>query len=152
MNKKNNRKGFTTVELVIVIAVIAILATVLIPTFSGLIGQANASAALQVASNARTAIMNQDLMPNDEFTLEKDDVVYISYTKGNDVYWFTLTNGELEAVELEDDEEVVFTAANGNTLATIKVADDDAVSVETIDTDDITDLPDNIAVYVDRAQ
>ena len=51
MNKKNNIKGFTTVELVIVIAVIAILATVLIPTFSNLIGKANESAALQEASN-----------------------------------------------------------------------------------------------------
>ena len=51
MNKKNNRKGFTTVELVIVIAVIAILATVLIPTFSNLVNNANDSAALQ---NAKT--------------------------------------------------------------------------------------------------
>lgn len=49
-----NRKGFTTVELVIVIAVIAILATVLIPTFSNLIGQANDSKALQEAKNAHT--------------------------------------------------------------------------------------------------
>ena len=34
---RNSRKGFTIVELVIVIAVIAILAAVLIPTFSSLI-------------------------------------------------------------------------------------------------------------------
>ena len=45
------RKGFTTVELVIVIAVIAILATVLIPTFSNLITQAEEAAALQEASS-----------------------------------------------------------------------------------------------------
>jgi prepilin-type N-terminal cleavage/methylation domain-containing protein len=51
MNKKNNRKGFTTVELVIVIAVIAILAAVLIPTFSNLISKANESAALQEATS-----------------------------------------------------------------------------------------------------
>ena len=51
MNKKNNRKGFTTVELIIVIAVIAILATVMIPTFSNLITKANDSNALQTATN-----------------------------------------------------------------------------------------------------
>ena len=51
MNKKNNRKGFTTVELIIVIAVIAILATVLIPTFSNLISKAEESNALQAASS-----------------------------------------------------------------------------------------------------
>lgn len=49
MNKKNLRKGFTTVELVIVIAVIAILATALIPTFGGLIDSANNTKAMQAA-------------------------------------------------------------------------------------------------------
>lgn len=44
---KRNKKGFTIVELVIVIAVIAILAAVLIPTFSSVIDNANKSSALQ---------------------------------------------------------------------------------------------------------
>lgn len=38
---KNSKRAFTIVELVIVIAVIAILAAVLIPTFSSLIEKAN---------------------------------------------------------------------------------------------------------------
>ena len=53
MNKKN-RKGFTIVELVIVIAVIGILATVLVPTFGNVIDNANQSAAVQEAKNAYT--------------------------------------------------------------------------------------------------
>ena len=53
-----NRKGFTIVELVIVIAVIAILAAVLIPTFSGVIGNANQSAALQTARSTLTNALN----------------------------------------------------------------------------------------------
>lgn len=48
--KRNNKKGFTIVELVIVIAVIAILAGVLIPTFAGIVDKANKSAAQQEAS------------------------------------------------------------------------------------------------------
>lgn len=55
--KRNNKKGFTIVELVIVIAVIGILAAVLIPTFSNVIEKANASAALQAAKNAQTEAM-----------------------------------------------------------------------------------------------
>ena len=46
---KLNKKGFTIVELVIVIAVIAILAAVLIPTFSNVIAKANQSSVLQAA-------------------------------------------------------------------------------------------------------
>ena len=52
--KKMNRKGFTIVELVIVIAVIAILAGVLIPTFSGIVTKAQDSKALQEARNIYT--------------------------------------------------------------------------------------------------
>ena len=50
--KKTNKKGFTIVELVIVIAVIAILAGVMIPTFGGIIKTANESAVKQAAAAA----------------------------------------------------------------------------------------------------
>ena len=43
---KKSKKGFTIVELVIVIAVIGILAAVLIPTFSGIVEKAKRTAAL----------------------------------------------------------------------------------------------------------
>lgn len=49
--KNQKKKGFTIVELVIVIAVIAILAAVLIPTFSNVIAKANKSAVQQAAVN-----------------------------------------------------------------------------------------------------
>lgn len=45
--KKQNKKGFTLVELVIVIAVIAILAGVMIGTFSSVVKNANKSSDLQ---------------------------------------------------------------------------------------------------------
>ena len=55
--KRNNKKGFTIVELVIVIAVIAILAAVLIPTFGGMIKKANDSATIQEANAAYKSYM-----------------------------------------------------------------------------------------------
>lgn len=59
--KKTNKKGFTIVELVIVIAVIAILAAVLIPTFSNVVEKANKNAALQEARNLYTQIFADDM-------------------------------------------------------------------------------------------
>ena len=50
--KKMNKKGFTIVELVIVIAVIAILAGVMIPTFGGIVKTAEKSNELQRATAA----------------------------------------------------------------------------------------------------
>ena len=54
--KKTNKKGFTIVELVIVIAVIAILAAVLIPNISRLVKKANQSADIQLVRNMNTAL------------------------------------------------------------------------------------------------
>ena len=56
MINRNNKKGFTIVELVIVIAVIAILAAVLIPTFAGIIKKANISSDTQLCKNMNTAL------------------------------------------------------------------------------------------------
>ena len=54
--KNTNKKGFTIVELVIVIAVIAILAAVLIPTFASIVKKANIAADTQLAKNLNTVL------------------------------------------------------------------------------------------------
>ena len=64
--KKNNKKGFTIVELVIVIAVIAILAAVLIPTFSGIVKKANIANDTAVAKNLNTAAISAQADTFDE--------------------------------------------------------------------------------------
>ncbi len=67
--RNTNKKGFTIVELVIVIAVIAILAAVLIPTFSGIIARANLSADQKAEHDMNTALA----IANNPSTL--DDVI-----------------------------------------------------------------------------
>ncbi len=73
--KKTNKKGFTIVELVIVIAVIAILAAVLIPTFSNVIEKANKSAALQVAENGLKAAYADDIADGELDGQEGSDAI-----------------------------------------------------------------------------
>ena len=81
--KRNNKKGFTIVELVIVIAVIGILAAVLIPTFSGVIADANKAADLQAARNAYTKYLSdtdnvEDLTENN-VVIVYDGTAYYGY-------------------------------------------------------------------------
>ena len=78
--KRNNKKGFTIVELVIVIAVIAILSAVLIPTFGNLISDANETAAQQEARNEYTEYLI------DHPTADVD-YIFINNDTGDD-YWF----------------------------------------------------------------
>ena len=56
----SKKKGFTIVELVIVIAVIAVLAAVLIPTFSNLVKKANMSADQQAVRQMNTVLVMAD--------------------------------------------------------------------------------------------
>lgn len=76
MKKLLNKKGFTIVELVIVIAVIAILAAVLIPTFSNVVDSAKETATLQEAKGTLDSYIgvmssNGDSLP--------DGTVFIVY-------------------------------------------------------------------------
>ena len=58
--RSKSKKGFTIVELVIVIAVIAILAAVLIPTFSSLLKKANQSADQQAVHQMNVALAAEE--------------------------------------------------------------------------------------------
>ena len=89
--KKMNKKGFTIVELVIVIAVIAVLAAVLIPTFGGMIDRANASNALNTAKNVHTSIL---------YSLDADEIddfdACIVVVDGEDTYYVIATENGIQ--------------------------------------------------------
>ena len=59
-NLSLKRKGFTIVELVIVIAVIAVLAAVLIPTFVGMSKKANMSADQQAVRQMNMVLAGEN--------------------------------------------------------------------------------------------
>lgn len=92
---KTNKKGFTIVELVIVIAVIAILAAVLIPTFSNLVTKANKNAAMQEARNEyETYLM--------EYAKDLDGTQNLVIV--TEKYEFRVTAGQFDATAYEKAE------------------------------------------------
>ena len=104
--KKMNKKGFTIVELVIVIAVIAILAAVLIPTFTSLINDANESAAMQEATQVHNNLLikyDADLDFNSDKTAP-DLYITILDDDGDIEYVYSVTDGKLA---LEEDMTAV---------------------------------------------
>lgn len=149
--KRNTRKGFTTVELVIVIAVIAILAAVLIPTFSNLVTKANNSAITQETRAAVTILLS-----------EKDAQIpantYIVYQKGTDTTttkWFKYENGKLvDATEQTydaNDEVFAKQAAadiiKGASNANITIGTGEGKAAGAV----LTDLSENVEILIKKS-
>lgn len=74
MKNMRQRKAFTIVEMVIVIAVIAILATVLIPTISGVIKKANISADTQFATSLTIQLAAWEADPANDKIEDPEDL------------------------------------------------------------------------------
>lgn len=91
LNKKKN--AFTITELVIVIAVIAILAAVLIPTFSNVVASAKQSAAMQVCHNAMTDYISQSTTDDNPNNDNPVGMVFVS-----DGYAFVYINNQLQTL------------------------------------------------------
>lgn len=114
--KKINKKGFTIVELVIVIAVIAILAAVLIPVFLNIIEDANVSADKQQIANMNKElqIIRIDQEIKNEIDLEKvlkqlygDNLESLLAPKSSNQgyhFWYNVKN---EKIELRKTKDVV---------------------------------------------
>lgn len=137
MRNIKNRKAFTIVEMVIVIAVIAILATVLVPTISGVIQMANKSADTQFAAslNVQLALWEVD---NGEIADEHDlrDAINFYYgdqaedgdyfatmttksVKQGNYYWYDYTNKVIEVGTVEEMANKTATDINGPTMSSV---------------------------------
>ena len=110
MKRQNKKRGFTIIELVIVVAVIAILSAVLIPTFTGIIKKSRQSADEAAVRNMNTILASEVVdKPDDIFDVAKllsengfntENGLFTVY-KDRAFYWHKPTN-QIVYVDLED--------------------------------------------------
>ena len=124
MNKKLNKKGFTLMEMLIVVAIIAILIAIAIPTFTGALDKTKASAdAANIRAGYATLQANAMLDPttyaDGSYILQKDGTV--SKTSANDYtcqassdkLGTTVNIGGVAAVAWTKDTTVTYTLDDG---------------------------------------
>ena len=155
--KKSNRKGFTIVELVIVIAVIAILAAVLIPTFASIIKKANMSADQQAVRQMNTLLASEGAVEKPEsiseariILLEADIEMkdYKPLTKDMYFYW---VKSENRIIYADKDNKVIFPAEYED--LEYKMGDWFSLSGEIVESDDWKkNITSNTAKITDGAE
>ena len=111
--KNTKKRGFTIVELVIVIAVIAILASVLVPTFANVVTKAKKSAAMQNARSAWTDYL-ADKAFNGKDLPDDDGCIEVKSDDNKTTYHFEIKAGTFTGEECKDEaKHTCYSIVNG---------------------------------------
>lgn len=121
------KKGFTIVELVIVIAVISILAAVTIPAFSSIVRKAQISAASQLSANFNKAVVGYEAvnapinLMHDAVTAVEDYGFEQSDLVDDDGRYYVVWDSENNRFVVLDEEEGDVCSEEGNTTPLTKL-------------------------------
>lgn len=130
MKKSNNKKGFTLVELVIVVAVIAILSAILIPTIGSVIKDAKDAA---VKSDLRTVITNKMVETEEDvpagyfYCKDGENITYVLYWNGSEV---TICEGNLH-IDNDATKAKIATVSTNNSVITVTAVSNYTLTVDT---------------------
>ena len=89
--KKNNNKGFTLMEMLIVVAIIAILIAIAIPTFSGALEKSKEAVDMANLRAAYAQVVSDAALEAKKAPAETANVKYTYVTEGTKSYSATVT-------------------------------------------------------------
>ena len=112
-NKKNDKKGFTLVELIVVLIILAILAALLIPALTGYIDKAKEK---QIIGETRQAVMAAQTLADEEYAIgTADAAIETKLTTGDVVKNLAEVEGTISNINVDNGKITQLTYANGKT-------------------------------------